>query len=101
MKLAEYCGTAHSYIGEIEVGRKFPSMELIEKIAKILRVEPYLFFKSRTGKSTLAEIEQVNIRMAYSSKKQLQKQVKAHIKKHIGQSTTQILSEINEIIEKY
>jgi transcriptional regulator with XRE-family HTH domain len=101
MKLAEYCGTAHSYIGEIEIGRKFPSMELIEKIAKILRVEPYLFFKSRTGNSTLAEIEQVTLRMAYSSKKQLQKQVKAHIKKYISQSTPQILSEINEIIEKY
>jgi len=101
MKLAEYCGTAHSYIGEIEVGRKFPSMELIEKIAQILRVEPYLFFKSRTGNSALTEIEQVNIRMAYSSKKQLQKQVKAHIKKHISQSTAQLLSEINEIIEEY
>jgi len=101
MKLAEYCGIAHSYIGEIEVGRKFPSMGLIEKIAKILRVEPYLFFKSRTGKNTLTEIEQVNTRMAHSSKKQLQKQVNAHIKKHVSQSTTQILSEINEIIEKY
>jgi len=101
MKLAEYCGTAHSYIGEIEAGRKFPSMELIEKISKILRVEPYLFFKSSTGNSTLAEIEQVNMRMAHSSKKQLQKEVKARIKKHVSQSTTQILGEINEIIEKY
>ena len=101
MKLAEYCGTAHSYIGEIEVGRKFPSMELIEKIAKILRIEPYLFFKSSTGNSALAEIEQANTRMAHSSKKQLQKEVKTHIKKHVSQSTTQILSEINEIIEKY
>jgi transcriptional regulator with XRE-family HTH domain len=101
MKLAEYCGTAHSYIGEIEIGRKFPSMELIEKIAKILRIEPYLFFKSRTGNSNLIEIENVIIRMPHSAKKQLQKQVKLHIKKHISQSTTQILSEIDEIIERY
>jgi transcriptional regulator with XRE-family HTH domain len=105
MKLAEYCGTSASYIGEIEIGRKFPSMDLIEKIAKILRIEPYLFFKSRTGKSTLNEIEQVNVRMPYSSKKQLQKQVKAHIKKKINLSTSitlrQILSDVNEIIEKY
>jgi transcriptional regulator with XRE-family HTH domain len=101
MKLAEYCGTAHSYFGEIEAGRKFPSMDLIEKIAKILRIEPYLFFKSRTGNSTLTEIEQVNVRMPHSSKKQLQKQVKAHIKKRVNQSTTQILSEINELIEQY
>jgi transcriptional regulator with XRE-family HTH domain len=101
MKLAEYCGTAHSYIGEIEVGRKFPSMDLIEKIAKILRIEPYLFFKSRTGKSALTEIEQADVRMPHSSKKQLQKQIRAHIKKHNNQSTSQILSEINEIIENY
>jgi len=101
MKLAEYCGTAHSYIGEIEVGRKFPSMDLIEKIAKILRIEPYLFFKSRTGKNSLTEIEQGNTRMPYSSKKLLQKQVKAHIKKHINQSTNQIVDEITDIIEKY
>jgi transcriptional regulator with XRE-family HTH domain len=101
MKLAEYCGVAHSYIGEIEVGRKFPSMDLIEKIAKTLRIEPYLFFKSRTGNSALTEIEKVNERMPHSSKKRLRKQVAAHIKKHNNQSTSQILSEINEIIETY
>jgi len=101
MKLAEYCGTAHSYFGEIEAGRKFPSMDLIEKIARILRIEPYLFFKSRTGNSTLTEIEQVNVRMPHSSKKQLQKQVKAHIKKHVNLSTAQILNEINELIDQY
>ena len=101
MKLADYCGVAHSYIGEIEVGRKFPSMDLIEKIAVILKVEPYLFFKSRSGNSALSEIEHTNVRMSHSSKKQLQKQVKAHIKKHINQSTTQILNELNEIIEHY
>jgi len=100
MKLADYCGTAHSYIGEIESGRKFPSMDLIEKIARVLRIEPYLFFKTRTGKSALTEIEQVSARMPYSSKKLLQKQIKARIKKHSDRSAAQILSEINELIEK-
>ena len=105
MKLAEYCGTSTSYIGEIEIGRKFPSTEMIEKIAKILRIEPYLFFKSMTGNSVLTDIENKKPRMPYSSKKQLQKQVKDHIKKQINQSTSktlkQILSDVNEIIEKY
>jgi len=105
MKLAEYCGTSASYIGEIEIGRKFPSTEMIEKIAKILRIEPYLFFKNQTGNSVLTDIENKKPRMPYSSKKQLQKQVKAHIKKQINQSTSetlrQILSDVNEIIEKY
>jgi transcriptional regulator with XRE-family HTH domain len=105
MKLAEYCGTSASYIGEIEIGRKFPSTEMIEKIAKILRIEPYLFFKNMTGNSVLTDIENKKPRMPYSSKKQLQKQVKAHIKKQINQSTSetlkQILRDVNEIIEKY
>jgi len=101
MKLAEYCGTAHSYIGEIEVGRKFPSMDLIEKIAKVLRIEPYLFFKSKSGKGTLTEIIKENVKMPHSSKKQLQKQIKDHIKKHNSQSTSQILNEINGLIEQY
>jgi transcriptional regulator with XRE-family HTH domain len=101
MKLAEYCNIGHSYIGEIEIGRKFPSMDLIEKIAQTLRIEPYLFFKSRTGKSGLTEIGQETAKMPYSSKKLLQKQVRAHIKKHNTRSTDQIVNEITAIIEKY
>jgi len=105
MKLAEYCGTSASYIGEIEIGRKFPSTEMIEKIAKILRIEPYLFFKSLTENSILTNIDNQKPRLPYSSKKQLQKQVKSYIKRQINLSTSetlrQILSDVNEIIEKY
>jgi transcriptional regulator with XRE-family HTH domain len=49
MKLAEMCDTATSYIGEIEIGRRFPSIKLIEKIGKILEIEPYRFFIDETG----------------------------------------------------
>ncbi|MDR2588750.1 MAG: helix-turn-helix domain-containing protein [Spirochaetales bacterium] len=44
MKLAERCETAASYIGEIEIGRKFPSIEMIEKIASALHVKPHSLF---------------------------------------------------------
>ena len=44
MKLAEMCDTATSYIGEIEIGRRFPSLALIEKIGRVLEIEPYRFF---------------------------------------------------------
>jgi transcriptional regulator with XRE-family HTH domain len=53
MKLAEKCNTAASYIGEIEIGRKFPSIEMIEKIAQALGVEPYRFFKEERSGSTI------------------------------------------------
>jgi transcriptional regulator with XRE-family HTH domain len=53
MKLAEKCNTAASYIGEIEIGRKFPSVEMIEKIAGALKVEPYRFFKEERSGSAI------------------------------------------------
>jgi transcriptional regulator with XRE-family HTH domain len=45
VKMAEYCNASPSYIGEIEIGRKFPSIEMIEKFAEILKIEPYHFLK--------------------------------------------------------
>jgi transcriptional regulator with XRE-family HTH domain len=44
MKLAELCDTSTSYIGQIEIGNKFPSIEMIEKISKSLQIQPYLLF---------------------------------------------------------
>ena len=44
MRLAEKCNTAASYIGEIEIGRKFPSITMIEKIAGVLNIEAYRLF---------------------------------------------------------
>ena len=44
MRLAELCGTSTSYIGQIEIGNRFPSLEMTEKIAKALQIRPYLLF---------------------------------------------------------
>jgi transcriptional regulator with XRE-family HTH domain len=49
MALAERCGASLGYIAEIEFGRKFPSVEMVEKIARSLKVEPYQFFKDETS----------------------------------------------------
>jgi transcriptional regulator with XRE-family HTH domain len=49
MNLAEKCDTAASYIGEIEIGRKFPSVEMIERIAGALNVEAYRLFIDETN----------------------------------------------------
>ena len=48
MKLAEYLNASPTYIGEIEVGKKFPSIDMIERIAGILKITPYHFFIDRT-----------------------------------------------------
>jgi transcriptional regulator with XRE-family HTH domain len=58
MKLAESCNTGQNYIAEIEIGRRFPSLELIEKIGKVLNIEPYRFFidDAKDYKTELDEI---------------------------------------------
>lgn len=44
MKLAELCDVSSSYIGEIEIGRKYPSVKTLERIVKALDVKPYKLF---------------------------------------------------------
>jgi len=94
MKLAECCDTAPSYIGDIEIGRRFPSMELIEKIAGILRIEPYRFFKIRNEDDDKPGSEAVFPRLPNSMKKQISTQIKTQI----DRSTAEIL---NEVLSNY
>ena len=94
MKLAEYCNTAPSYIGQIETGVRFPSLELVEKIADILRIEPYHFFKNKTENNDNSDTDNLFPRLPNSMKKQIQTQIKTQI----DQSTNEIL---NEILSKY
>jgi transcriptional regulator with XRE-family HTH domain len=97
MKLAEYCDTAPSYIGDIEIGRRFPSIDMIEKIAGVLRIEPHHFFKIKTKQSDNSDIENLFPLLPNSMKKQ----IKTQIKTQIDQSTHEILNEITEILNKY
>jgi transcriptional regulator with XRE-family HTH domain len=48
-KLAEQCDSDPRYISQIETGRRFPSLQFIEKIAKALHVVPYHLFYEETG----------------------------------------------------
>jgi len=41
MHLAELSGLSTSYIGEIELGKKFPSAENFERISSALGLRPY------------------------------------------------------------
>jgi transcriptional regulator with XRE-family HTH domain len=47
-KLAELCESTQAYIAEIEVGKKFPSPDMIERIASALGVESYCLFQNMT-----------------------------------------------------
>jgi len=47
-KLADMCNTDPCYIRQIEIGRRFPSLEYIERIANALNIAPYLLFYDET-----------------------------------------------------
>jgi len=94
MKLAEYCNTAPSYIGQIETGLRFPSLELVEKIADILRIEPYHLFKKSAAKDDNSDTESIFPLLPNSMKKQILTQIKTQL----DHSTSEIL---NEILSKY
>jgi len=68
-------------------------MEMIEKMANILRIEPYHFFKSQNVNSIGIEAENIFPLLPASMKNQINDQ--------INQSTSEFLREINGIINKY
>jgi len=92
MKLAEYCNTATSYIGDIEIGRRFPSMEMIEKIAAVLKLEPYHFFKNRTNNDVNSYTENIFPRLPNSMKKHIQTQIKTHLDLSVNEILNEVFS---------
>ena len=82
-KLAELCDTDHRYIGQIETGRRCPSLEYIERIAGALNIAPYRLFYSEAD----AENEEL-----YA----LHKEQKQKIKTMLIENITQICSMIDE-----
>jgi len=79
MKLAECCNTAPSYIGEIEMGRKFPSTEMIEKIAMALRIEPYHLFRDWTKACDDSDPESSYPLLPNSMKNEIKHQIESSI----------------------
>lgn len=49
-KLADLCGTDTCYISQIETGRRFPSIQFIEKLSSSLEVDAGDFFTSNQNK---------------------------------------------------
>ena len=90
MKLAEYLNASPTYIGEIEVGKKFPSIGMVEKIAAILKIKPYHFFIDRTEQSTDTNTENAYPKLPRS----MQKKIRSELNFSINEL-------IRETLEKY
>jgi len=46
MQLADLCNSSTGYIGEIESGKRFPSVKMIERLASALTIESWYLFKN-------------------------------------------------------
>jgi transcriptional regulator with XRE-family HTH domain len=61
-KLAEKTGVSTQYIGMLEIKGKFPSSEMIQKLAAALCIDPTeLFFKEIAGETTMKNAQRAAI----------------------------------------
>jgi len=82
MTLADLCGTSTSYIGQIEIGNRFPSLELIEKIASALHIRPHLLFFNEADEDTLEQSLQIRTEiMTEAAKEELIKRLSDAIRR--------------------
>ena len=79
-KLAEKADMSLHYLAILELARKFPSGEMLERIAKALEVEPYELFKVAT--SPQHELEQ------------LRREIKDDIKNAFGERLEQAIIDV-------
>jgi transcriptional regulator with XRE-family HTH domain len=86
MTLAEMCNTSTSYIGQIEIGNRFPSLELIEKIASALEIQPYLLFCDEFDKKNGKKQSVVRSKLPNSVKNELIKNLSGAIRKVVNQT---------------
>ena len=51
LKLAELCDLSPSYVGDIEIGKKFPSAETLWKLSTTLHLEPHQLLAGKANQS--------------------------------------------------
>ncbi|MCL2179864.1 MAG: helix-turn-helix domain-containing protein [Treponema sp.] len=54
-QLADLCDSSTGYIGEIECGKRFPSVAMIERIAQALKIESWHLFKNEPINSAVSK----------------------------------------------
>jgi len=70
-EFAEMCDTATSYIGQIEIGDRFPSMKMIEKFAEVLQIKPYLLFYTESDDNSDEQLLKIKADTISDDKKEL------------------------------
>ena len=87
MKLAEMLNTSTSYIGEIEINSRVPSLAMVEKIAKALSIEPFrLFLENEVLADKKSQITEDYLECLSAKERQdLAMKIKEQISKEVDQ----------------
>lgn len=89
MTLAELCDMGGNYIGQIEMGRRIPSFEKIEKIAAALEIQSHELFVWEAGEKQREQKPKTKDylkKMPANVRKELVSRMIAIVKKDIGTS---------------
>jgi len=98
MGLSEKCDTTSNYIGQIEMGRRIPSFEKIEKIAAALKIPPSLFFIAENPLGITENVEEGGERKPET--KDYLRKMPAHVKKElISRLLALIKTDISESLD--
>ena len=86
-KLAEKAGISANYLSMVEISRKFPTPEMLDRLAQTLNIQTFqLFDPSATPDGTLLHLEQAIV-------ENIEKVVRTSIKQDI-------VSEINQTVSR-
>ena len=88
MALSEMCDTTSNYIGQIEMGRRIPSFDKIDKIASALGIASYelFIFASEEKEAKKTKTKEYLMKMPVEVKKEIISNLISEIKKNIGSS---------------
>ena len=77
-QLADLCDSSTGYIGEIESGKRFPSVKMIERIAGALGIESWNLFKNEPVSLVHTDI---SVKLAPSQKNEIKKMANSALSK--------------------
>ena len=94
-KLAEKAGISANYLSMVEINRKFPTPEMLDRIAQALNIQTFqLFDPSATSDGALLHLEQAIV-------ENIEKVVRSTIKQNIENEINQTISNaIEQVFSK-
>ena len=101
-KLAEKAGISANYLSMVEISRKFPTPEMLDRLAQALNIQTFqLFDPSTTPNGALLHLEQAiveNIEMVIRTT--IKQDIISEINKTVSKAIKQTLIEENKIKKK-